>query len=72
MPDLDHRPCGACRAYVSTQDGCRHWKPSSRTGKQKGWVKGRARGFKTPPPAESLEVALSTIAVLQAGGLTDR
>lgn len=22
-------PCGECRAYVSTDVGCKHWKPGS-------------------------------------------
>lgn len=72
VPDLDHRPCGACGAYVSTDSGCKHWKPGSRAGKQRGWVRGRARGVPIPPPADSLEVARRTIEVLKAGGLTAR
>lgn len=72
VPDLDHRPCGACRAYVSTDVGCRHWKPGTKSGKQRGWVRGRARGGIIPPSADSDEVAQRTMEVLKAGGLTTR
>lgn len=27
MPDLPARPCGACKALVPTETGCKHWKP---------------------------------------------
>jgi hypothetical protein len=42
-PDISHRPCGACAELISTDEGCRHWKPGTKSGKRHGWVRGRAR-----------------------------
>lgn len=60
----DYRPCGACGELVPAVTGCQHWKPGNGSGKRVGWVKGRAR---KPPPADSPQVALSFLTVLDRG-----
>lgn len=64
---LDYRPCGACAALVPADTGCTHWKPGAKSGKRMGWVQGRARGTARPIPADSPEVDLAFLRVLDSG-----
>lgn len=78
VPDLDVRPCGVCRALVSTDTGCRHWRPGIPVGKRLGWARGPASGSAVSSPEVAQEDArLADFARLlkestERMGLTDR